>query len=144
MTSPCVCTTIRKANRALFRFYEQSMAEAELSVVQFAILRSLERNGAMPLSRIADEQAMERTSLYRTIAPLLETGAIRLRDADRGKAKIATLTRSGIRLIRRSLPYWQAAQQAVVTQLGEEDWDRLSKVILDIPAMLDAAETPGG
>ena len=29
-------------------------------------------------------------------------------------------------------------------RFGEADWDRLSKVILDIPAMLDAAETPGG
>ena len=144
MISPCVCTTIRKANRALFRFYENAMAEAELSVVQFAILRSLERNGEMPLSRIAEEQVMERTSLYRTIEPLLENGAIRMRDADRGRAKIAALTNVGTRLIRRSLPYWESAQQAVLSKLGNDEWKKLSKVILEIPEMLSIAEKPGG
>ena len=136
MSTPCVCTTIRKANRALSRFYENAMAESELSVVQFAILRSLQRNGEMPLSRIADEQVMERTSLYRTITPLFEMGAVQLANAEHGKAKIARLTRSGDRLIERSLPYWETAQQSVVSKIGAARWKRLSKVVLDIPELL--------
>ena len=120
------------------------MAEAELSVVQFAILRSLERNGEMPLSQIAEEQAMERTSLYRTIAPLLANEAIRLRDADRGRAKIAALSKTGSRLIRQSLPYWESAQQIIVSELGRERWKHLSKVVLNIPELVAALEERGG
>lgn len=144
MISPCVCTTMRKANRALFRFYENAMAEAEVSVVQFAILRSLERNGEMPLSHIAQEQVMERTSLYRTIAPLIEKGAIRVRNADRGKAKIASLTKIGSRLIRRSLPYWESAQEIVVSKLGINAWKHLSQVILEIPEIINETAKPVG
>lgn len=144
MISPCVCTTIRKANRALFRFFENAMAEADLSVVQFAILRSLERNGETPLSRIAEEQVMERTSLYRTIAPLLDSGAIQLRDADRGRAKIAALTSIGSRQIRGSLPYWESAQRIVVSRLGQDEWEHLSEVILSIPEILNTTKKTSG
>ncbi len=138
LKSPCVCTTVRKANRALFRFYESALAESDLSVVQFAILRSLEKSGDLPLSRIADDQVMERTSLYRTIKPLIDAGAVKLRDADRGKAKIASLTRRGRRLIQQTQPYWEAAQQSVVSKIGARQWERLSSVLLDVPELLQS------
>ena len=139
MPTPCVCTTVRKANRALFRFYENALAESELSVVQFAILRSLERNGATPLSRLAEDQVMERTSLYRTLAPLIDRGAVTLAAAERGRAKIARLTPAGERLSKEVLPCWDKAQRTAGKKIGADQWRSLSAVLLSIPDLL--AET---
>ncbi|MEM7030019.1 MAG: MarR family winged helix-turn-helix transcriptional regulator [Chloroflexota bacterium] len=120
------------------------MTDADLSVVQFAILRSLQRAGELPLARIADQQAMERTSLYRTIAPLLDAGAIRLKDASRGKAKIASLTKTGERLIQSTLPHWQRAQSSVVATIGSKQWALLADTLLGIPELLATQHSNDG
>ena len=140
MTLPCVCTTVRKANRALFRFYEDALAEADLTIVQFAILRALQRNGDTPLPQIAEELVLERTSLYRTIAPLVDAGAIRLSDAKRGRSKIAKLTRRGERQIEQARPYWERAQASVVSKLGKTQWALLSEAMLGIPELLQSID----
>ncbi len=140
MSAPCVCTTVRKANRALFRFYENALSQTELSVVQFAVLRLLERQGDMPLARIAEDQAMERTSLYRTLTPLLDSGAIRLTKADRGNVKIAGLTTKGRRQIARTLPHWDAAQREMLSKMGGERWAQIAETLLAVPALLTADE----
>ena len=140
MTLPCVCTTVRKANRALFRFYEDALAEADLTIVQFAILRALQRNGDTPLPQIAEELVLERTSLYRTIAPLVDAGTIRLSDAKRGRSKIAKLTKRGKRQIEQARPYWERAQASVVSKLGKTQWALLSDAMLGIPDLLQSIE----
>ena len=114
------------------------MSGSGVSVVQFAILRALVRNGDMPLSRLAEDQAMERTSLYRTIAPLAELGAVRIRESNQGRSKTAHLTRKGRRLVDRASPYWEQAQSSVESKLGAEEWRALAASIADIPALLTA------
>lgn len=136
MISPCACTTVRKASRSLFRFYEDAMAPSGVTITQFAILRALSRNGPTPLSRLADELVMERTSLYRTIRPLIAAGALTLGKAAAGRAKTAELTEVGVDMMTAATPYWEAAQSGVVDQIGRERWLALSDALLEIPDLL--------
>ena len=138
MSLPCACTTVRKANRALFRFYEHAMAGSGVSITQFAILRALSRNGETPLSDLADELVMERTSLYRTIAPLEENGAVRIKPAPKGRTKIADLTKKGRALMNSATPNWEDAQMQVVNALGKDNWKILSQRLLTIPHILES------
>ena len=133
---PCACTTVRKANRALYRFYEIAMAGTGLSITQFSILRSLKRTGPSPLSTLAETLVMERTSLYRTIAPLVEAGAITLKEGDNKKIKIADLTPNGIAMIEAARPNWEKAQNAIMAAIGETEWAALSKTLLTIPNLV--------
>lgn len=107
-----------------------------VSITQFAILRALDRNGETPLSRLADELVMERTSLYRTIAPLVEAGAVELTAAPKGRTKLAAVTREGRALMHAAAPNWDAAQASVVGALGPENWKALSETLLQIPHLL--------
>src|SRR4051794_30900466 len=92
---PCACTTLRKASRAMSRAYEEALEPGGVTATQFAILRVLERAGPRPLSRLADELVMDRTSLYRAIRPLTQAGDVALDAGGRGRAKIAALTVAG-------------------------------------------------
>ncbi len=112
------------------------MADAEVSVVQFAILRSLQQSGPASLSKIAEEQCMERTSLYRTIAPLVARQAVRVVDAEHGKARIASLTSRGEALIDQATPYWRAAQRDAVSMIGSREWRKMAAAILELPEQL--------
>ncbi len=116
----CIFTALRKVNRVLFRHYQSALAPSGLSIVQLSVLRALERNGPMTLSRLADNLAMERTSLYRTIKPLSKQKAIVVSHSGAGKANIATLTQEGSDTVERVLPCWEAAQSKILTEINQE------------------------
>ncbi len=137
MKTPCACTTVRKANRALSRFYEDAMAESGLTITQFAIVRALNRNGPTSLGDLADELVMERTSLYRTLRPLEAAGAVKVRTAKTGRAKTATLTSAGVKMLGAAEPFWKSAQSSVVGAIGERNWQNLAKSLLQIPGLLE-------
>jgi DNA-binding MarR family transcriptional regulator len=137
MPLPCVCTTVRKANRALFRYYEEAMEGTGVTVTQFSILRDLQREGTSPLSRLADRLVMERTSLYRTIKPLESTGAISISNTKNRKIRVAQLTRSGQDLLQAVTPAWQRAQTRIVDALGADRWEALSTALLCMPEIIE-------
>lgn len=135
---PCACTAVRKANRALFRYYENALAGSGLSVTQFSILRTLQRNGDTPLTELANELVMERTSLYRTIAPLIEAGTVALAPGKNKKIKVAKLTDNGITQINVSEPHWRAAQESFIAAIGEDNWQAISGVLQTVPGIVSA------
>lgn len=118
MMDQCIFTAVRKANRVLFRHYQDALSETGISIVQLSILRALERHGALTLSRLADDLAMERTSLYRTIEPLIESRAVQVESAPTGKSKIAKLTAEGHETIERVMPFWAQAQKQVLNEVA--------------------------
>ncbi|MFV8408352.1 MarR family winged helix-turn-helix transcriptional regulator [Vibrio harveyi] len=125
----CVFTTVRKANRVLFRLYQDALSSTGISIVQLSILRALERHGPLPLVRLADDLVMERTSLYRTIDPLVEANMIIVSKAEIGRTKIAKLTSKGEKTIERVMPYWAIAQEYILSELGDADWLTLHKML---------------
>jgi len=108
-----------------------------LTITQFAILRALGRNGPTPLTALAAELVMERTSLYRTLAPLERSGHITIESARTGRAKFADLTAAGAKSMEDAAPNWEAAQSVVVNAIGAERWADLSQLLLDIPQILE-------
>jgi len=109
------------------------MAGTGLSITQFSILRTLARGGPTALSDLAGELVMERTSLYRTISPLVERGSVTLEQGKNKKIKVATLTPGGEAMIESASPNWEKAQQHITEALGQDTWAALSQTLLSIP-----------
>src|SRR5690349_18366919 len=93
---PCVCTALRKATRAVSRVYDEALEAAGLTTTQFAILRHVARAGTPPLSRLAEQLVMDRTSLYRTLEPMQRHGWVAIAPAPAGRAKLVSLTPEGV------------------------------------------------
>jgi len=134
---PCACTTLREASRAVARLYERHLAEAGLTATQFAILRAIERRGTYNLRPLADELVMDRTSLYRSIAPLERDGLVAIEaDASDARARRASLTEAGRARIALALPHWRAAQRTFVEGFGSGDYgafiDDLKRAIAQV------------
>lgn len=126
---PCACTTLRKAARAVGRVYDEALAENGMTTAQFAILRHISRGEAsrgepLPLSRLADSLVMDRTSLYRAIAPIEARGWVTIA-AGPGKAKLASLTPEGRAAMQGAEADWGAVQQRIVGAMGAEQWAAL-------------------
>jgi DNA-binding MarR family transcriptional regulator len=137
MALACVCTIVRRADRALYRLYEDALEGSGLTVTQFSILRDLQRDGASPLSRLAASLAMERTSLYRTISALEKNGTVSIKPGPNRKIRVAHLTATGEALIARAMPAWQSVQSRMIDAIGAESWAALSPTLKTIPNLVE-------
>ncbi|WEJ97844.1 MAG: MarR family winged helix-turn-helix transcriptional regulator [Candidatus Sphingomonas phytovorans] len=130
--SPCACTSLRKAARAVSRVYDEALTGTGMTIAQFSVLRHTARCGDVSLSRLAETLVMDRTSLYRALAPLERQGWIEIVQAGRGRARIASLTVTGREAMERATLPWRAAQERLIGRLGADDWTRLETLLRDV------------
>lgn len=120
----CVCTLLRKASRAVTRLYDERLAAHGLTVTQFALLRHLARHGDLQLNHLAERLVMDRTSLYRTIAPVERAGWVAIGQID-GRAKVAHLTAAGRNVMNRAESDWSSAQATLLGGMDGTEWQAL-------------------
>jgi DNA-binding MarR family transcriptional regulator len=121
----CACANLRRAARAVSRLYEEALAPVDLSSTQMTVLMYLGRRGPLPLSDLAANLAMDRTSLYRALRPLERRELVRVRATADRRAKEVLLTVDGERHLARAMPHWQSAQEKFIEAFGSPAWDRM-------------------
>jgi DNA-binding MarR family transcriptional regulator len=116
---PCACTTLRRATRTVSAAYDAALAPAGLRITQFSVLRTLARLGPLPISRLAAEVALDRSTMGRNLDPLERRGlvSIEVGDTDQ-RERVAQLTTAGEAAIQAALPLWLTAQDRVATLVG--------------------------
>lgn len=127
--SSCACTALRKAARAVSRAYDDALSGTGMTIAQFSVLRHVARGGEMPLSRLAEALVMDRTSLYRALAPLERQGWIDTAQASHGRARIASLTEAGRAAMEGATEPWRKAQERLIGALGPGDWSQLETLL---------------
>ena len=133
--TPCACTTLRKASRAVTRFYDDALRSQKLTTTQFAVLRAVAREGRIPMSHLAETMVMDRTTFYRAVGPLLRDGDLQSVDSDSdGRAKLLQLSPAGKRRMARAARQWAGAQRKIVERMGLDRWKELSRWLAEATA----------
>jgi DNA-binding MarR family transcriptional regulator len=136
--SICACTSLKKTSRMITRYYEKKLAHAGLTATQFAILRATDRVDNIPLSRLAEQLVLDRTSLYRAIKPLLRESLIKLiADKNDRRAKAVLLTDQGKRRTLKASSYWEEAQNGFLAAFGNENWSKLEDKLVQVISKLE-------
>lgn len=131
----CAAGTLRRATRSVSRLYDTHLAKAGLTTTQYSLLVSLGRRGEpRPLTELAAEQLLERTSLYRALEPLKREKLI-VFSAGPGRTKLVALTAQGERRAAKARRHWQAAQDAFLAEFGRSAWSGLAR---QLTAMAEA------
>jgi DNA-binding MarR family transcriptional regulator len=123
--SPCVCTTLRMATRAVARIYDEALAPYGLRTTQYSILARLEVEGPAPVSRLAARLVMDRSTLAREAAPLVRAGLIAEEPGPDRRQRLLSLTAQGLSRLEAARPGWREAQRLVRDELGRERTDGL-------------------
>jgi len=114
------------ATRIVARHYDRALAPVGLTTSAYSILARLEREGAQPLGSLAGGLALDRTSLSREIAPLIERGLMDVSPGERDRRqKVLSVTRAGHALVKRARPQWAIAQAELANTFGLERTDGL-------------------
>jgi len=114
----CACAALRRASRAVTRHYERAFRATGLRATQFSILATLSLTGPLPMTSLAEQLGLERTTLNRNLRPLEVRGYIRTRqnEADQ-RVRRVELTSSGREAAAAALPSWRRAQAGVAPVL---------------------------
>jgi DNA-binding MarR family transcriptional regulator len=112
-TRHCTCSALRRATRAVTAHYEAQFRGSGLRGTQFTILSILAQAGPLPMTRLADLQGVERTTLTRNLTVLARRGLVEWVAATDGRVRKAALTKAGNAMLHKCLPRWIAAEASV-------------------------------
>lgn len=124
------------ASRQVTRLYDRALAPAGITTNAYSILARLEREGAQPLGTLAARLAMDRTTLSREIAPLIDDSLVAAApgELDR-RQRVLSLTSAGARRVAQARPLHAQAQAVLTSTFGLE---RATELIEELRALVGA------
>lgn len=122
---PCMCSSVRRASRALTQLYEHALRPLGLRATQFTILQVLSRVGEVSQGKLGEILAMDSTTLTRTLEIMLQRGWVAERRGDDRRQRWLHLTKAGKSQLDRAWPVWEKVQSQLQHKLGEQAWKRL-------------------
>jgi DNA-binding MarR family transcriptional regulator len=116
----CAANHTRRAARTITRAYDQALQPCGLKVTQFTILVALTKTSFDSITAMADQLALERSSLSRNLTRLEKQDLVR-RTKD-GRSQTIEITDAGREKLEEAYPLWREAQDEVEDVIGEENW----------------------
>ena len=128
--------SLRMASRLVTRHYDRALAPAGVSANGYSLLVRLGDEGPLSLGALAARLAMDRSTLSREIAPLVEGGLVEnASDTGDRRRRILKLTGSGRTRIETAHPLWARAQGELLEQFGAE---RATGLVGELHALVGA------
>ena len=137
---PCVGFNTRRATRLITQYYDKALAPAGLRSTQYSLLSALSLAQETTMQDLAVILAMDRTTLTRNLNPLVKKGWITVSIGGDRRSRLIAISPKGQALLERALPYWQAAQDRIVTAIGAEQWDAMMQGLHQISLIVEENE----
>ena len=128
----CYCIRLRRAANTVTDFYDRMLEPFGVSVNQFFLLISLARYAGMGTGRLAGIVGLEKSTLVRSLQPLIKEGWVEDCAPAGSRAHSWRLTAAGKSLLASAMPVWEKAQAKVLTALGGRQhllWDCLADIV---------------
>lgn len=117
----CLCLNVRKMARVLTHHYEVHLQTSDLRSTQFSLLVAIALARKVPLTRLAEAVAMDRTTLTRNLKPLERQHLITVETSPEDRrVRVITLTPQGYQKVNDALPQWKQAQSQMMALLGPQ------------------------
>lgn len=121
MAEACLNARTRTIARVLTKIYDDAFRDFGINSAQFALLIAVFQLQRPSRSEIGRFTHQERSTLTRTIQPLLDIGWLKeVETTEGGRARPVEITATGVALLRKIAPAWQAAQEEAKVVLGTE------------------------
>ena len=132
MLRECVCLNLRKATRSVTKLYDEALRpigirSTQLPLLVAALLRS------HTVTSLAEELALDRTTLSRNLPLLERKGWIEIAPGDDRRTREIRLTEEGRDVVRRAVPLWEGAQVRASEAL---DAMRVEQLLADLQSAL--------
>lgn len=118
----CLCMAVQRASRAVGRMFDDAFRPLGLNNFQFSLLMLLNRPSPPTIGGLAEDLAMDRTTMTANLKPLERRGLLAVRrDTQDGRIKHIVLTGAGRALLSKAVTHWQAVNDAVRSRVDNAD-----------------------
>jgi DNA-binding MarR family transcriptional regulator len=129
----CVANNLRKVSRAIVQAYEEALKPSGITISQFSTLGTLNLVGPMPISKLAEQMDLDRTTLARNLELLVRTGLVEIEnDVNDQRVKVVRITEKGLLTLEQAAPLWVKAQHHFVKGLGLSEVEDLMDTLAEI------------
>ncbi|HEY4200859.1 MAG TPA: MarR family winged helix-turn-helix transcriptional regulator [Devosiaceae bacterium] len=138
----CYFAATRQVARVMTRIYDKHLAPAGVTIAQFSLLRTIGRAGSITAAELADNQAMDRTTLVRALKPLQRDGLVTDRRlSPKGRQLGYSLSELGAARVAAAKPLWIEAQREIEVQIGKGAIERMRHDMQDLTASLTSTNS---
>lgn len=127
--SKCHCINFRRASNRISNFYDSMLKPIDLSVNQYSLLVNLRRLEKSNIITLANYVDLERTTLVRTLKPLIKKGFIQDIALEGKRDRELTLTTKGIEVVEQGKILWGKAQNEIENRIGKENLKLLYEIL---------------
>ena len=135
--TPCLCSTLRQATRAVSRLYDEELRGVGLRTTQLALLRRLSRTGEVRQRDLGGLTSLDETTLTRNLRPLIDAGWVAIRPGEDRREKFISLTDAGAAKLQEARPAWERAQERLRSRLPEGTWSSLQDLLPELTRLAD-------
>ena len=133
----CVCLGLRKTSRRVTRMYDDALRPIGLRSTQLPILVALSLARSLPMSTLADQLEMDRTTLTRNLRPLAKRGLVEIVGGQDKRTRKVRLTLLGQEIADRAVPLWEKAQRYALEALGSDRLQELHDTMSELLSLAD-------
>jgi DNA-binding MarR family transcriptional regulator len=125
MIDACTCSKLRQLNRKITSIYDQYLLPDGLTVCQYSLLARIGKYGPMGAIPLANYMDMDRSTLSRSLKPLIASGWVETVDlplemlTDKRSFGVQ-LTAAGKAKWATAQPNWHKAQEEIDVLLGAQ------------------------
>ncbi|MDP9813476.1 DNA-binding MarR family transcriptional regulator [Rhizobium tibeticum] len=138
VVSGCLMTRARRISRVITSIYDQELRCHGLSASQFSMLIVIAKLGGASRAEIGRANFQDRTTLTRSLAPLLKEGWIEELPTEGGRSRPVVISVAGESLLSEAAPAWREAQRKASRLVGSAG----AKAIIDIAENLPREDDP--
>lgn len=114
----CYCVQFRRAARAVSELYAQALCPSGVTPCQLTILNTVSELQPCTTSAIAKHIGLDRTTLVRSLKPLIEKGLVKDMSQKGARDRRLCMSPEGDRVLVDALPRWNAAQALMEERIG--------------------------
>ena len=114
----CLCIHLRRVAQKVTDFYDKSLKPVGVSINQYSLLVNISRMEGCGTGELAQRVRLEKSTLVRTLQPLLRNGLIKDKSADKVRRRQLYLSPQGEEVLQKAFPLWQKAQEDLTSRLG--------------------------
>ena len=127
--SPCHCINLRRTTNIVSELYDQYLEPVGLTVNQFSLIINLYYLESGSVTDLAKRVGLERTTLVRTLKPLLDRGFIEDLSVAGKRNRKLRLTELGKKALENGKPLWDKAQKEIERRIGKEKIELLYEIM---------------
>lgn len=127
---PCHCLKIRRSAENVTQFYDKVLAPSGITARQCSLLGSIYANPGCSIRELAEDTILDRSTLTRSLKPLLELGYIEDRRQTGARNSVLKLTEQGTAVYREAYALWKQAQQELEQKVGKRNLAQMESMLL--------------